>query len=467
MKKHPRTTTRVETEKKSRLGDVFDLTIATLDADGYGIGCSREAQVLVTGVLPGETVRVKVTVAGRRETFASTIKVLRNSPVRLLTPPCTDNTVFDYAPLLIMKYPAQLDWKREMVENSLRGYSALKGISPHPVIPSPRPLHYRNSARLVIAGKFTAPVIGIYRRNSDEVIDIGDCPLYHPLINRVIHAVKEGIKKGKVPVFSARSGTGLLRYLLVRVAEAENRVMAVFITAQRSFNEIHHLGKFLQGLVPEVEVVLQNINDMQGKAVLGEKDYFVTRKRTLRDEISNVRFDISPSSFFPVNIGGAQAVYEKVREWAALSGQETVIDLYSGNGGIPLYLARWAKTVVGIGPGESGVSDAEKNARLNGIRNCRFEAGKAAELLMELREEGVCPDLIIINMPRKGCDREVLQQVVALAPTRIIHLSGFIQPLAHDLDILRRLGYCTLEVQPVDMFPQTSRVETVSLLVKA
>jgi 23S rRNA (uracil1939-C5)-methyltransferase len=251
------------------------------------------------------------------------------------------------------------------------------------------------------------------------------------------------------------------------VAEAENRVMVVFITAQRSFNEIHHLGKFLQGSVPEVEVVVQNINDMPGKAIFGEKNHCVTRIRTLRDTISDIRFHISPSSFFPVNIGSAQAIYEKVREWATLSGRETVIDIYCGNGGIPLYLALWAKTVVGIGPGESGVKDAEKNARLNGIRNCRFEAGDAAELLTELREEGVRPDLIVINMPRKGCEREVLQQVVALAPARIIHLSGFLQPLAHDLDILRRLGYCTLEVQPVDMFPQTSRVETVSLLVKS
>lgn len=466
MKRPPPPAARETTEKKARLGDVFDLTIVALDEDGYGIGCSRDTKVLVTGVLPGETVRVKVTFAGRREIFASTIKVLRHSPARLLSPPCANVAIFDYAPLLIMKYPAQLNWKKELVEKALLGYSALKGIATRPVIPSPRPLHYRNSVKLVIAGKFTEPAIGMYRRNSEEVIDIGDCPLYHPLINRVLHAVKEGIKSGKVPVYSPRTDTGLLRYLVVRVSEAENRVMAVFITSQRSYNEIHHLGKFLQSSVPEVEVVVQNVNNMPGKVIFGAKDHFVTRKRTLHDTISDIRFEISPSSYFPVNSGGAQAVYEKVREWAVLTGRETVINLYSGNGGIPLYLALWAKTVVGIGPGERSVTDAEKNARLNGIRNCRFEAGEAQELLKELREEGVCPDLIVINMPRTGCEREVLQQVVALAPTRIIHLSGFLQPLANDLDILSRLGYHTLEVQPVDMFPQTSRVETVSILVK-
>jgi 23S rRNA (uracil1939-C5)-methyltransferase len=411
-------------------------------------------------------VRVRVTFAGRREIFASTVKVLRNSPKRLQTPPCANSAACNDCPLIVMKYPAQLDWKRGIVENALRGYSALHGVTPCPVIPAPKPLHYRNSARFVIAGKFTAPDIGIYRRNSQGVIDIADCPLYHPLINRVVQAVKEGIKKGKVPVYSARSSTGLLRYLVVRVSEAENRVMAVFVTVQRSFNEIHHLGKFLQGLVPEVEVVVQNVNDSPGKAIFGEKDHFITRKRALHDTIGDIRFDISPRSFFPVNSGGSQAVYENVREWADLSGRETLIDIYCGNGGVPLYLSRWAKSVVGVEPGKRGVAEAEGNARLNGIRNCRFEAGEAAELLTELRGEGACPDLIVINMPAKGCEREVFQEAVTLAPARIILLSASMEPLAHDLDTFSHLGYRTLEVQPVDMFPQTSRMEIVSLLVK-
>ena len=167
-----------------------------------------------------------------------------------------------------------------------------------------------------------------------------------------------------------------------------------------------------------------------------------------------------------MNSGASQAVYEKVREWAGLSGRETVIGLYCGNGGIPLYLARRAKTVIGIEQGERGVAEAEKNARLNGIRNCRFEAGETAERLTELRGEGVCPDLIVINMPVKGCGEEALKRAAALAPARIIHLSGSLQLLAHELDTLSRLGYRTLEVQPVDMYPQTSRMEIVSLLVK-
>lgn len=466
MKKQLLSPIRETTDKKPRVGDTFDLTIATLDENGYGIGRSGETQVLVAGVLPGETVRVRVASAGRREIFASTVKVLRNSPKRLQSPPCANSADCDNCPLIVMKYPAQLEWKRETVENALRGYSALHGVTPCPVMPSPKPLHYRNSARFVIAGKFTAPAVGIYRRNSLEVIDSAGCPLYHPLIGRVVQAVREGIKKGKVAVYSERSGTGLLRYLAVRVSEAENRVMAVFVTAQRSFNEIHHLGKFLQGAVPEVEVVVQNVNDSPGKAFFGEKEHFVTRKRVLRDAIGDIRFDVSPRSFFPTNIDASHAVYEKVREWACLSGRETVIGLYCGSAGIPHYLARWAKMVVGIEQGERDAAEAEKNARLNGIRNCCFKADDTVELLTEISGERGCPGLVVINVPAKGCEKSVLRQTAALAPGRIILLSAFLQPLAHDLDILTGLGYRTLEVQPFDMSPHTGRMETVSLMVR-
>src|SRR5512140_3685208 len=145
MKKQVQPSTRETTDKKPRVGDIFDLTIATLDEDGYGIGRSGETQVLVTGVLPGETVRARVTFAGRREILASTVKVLRNNPKRLQTPPCANSVACDDCPLIVMKYPAQLDWKRGIVENALRGFASLQGVTPRPLIPSPKPLHYRNS----------------------------------------------------------------------------------------------------------------------------------------------------------------------------------------------------------------------------------------------------------------------------------------------------------------------------------
>jgi 23S rRNA (uracil1939-C5)-methyltransferase len=365
-----------------------------------------------------------------------------------------------------LNYPAQLAWKRELVGQALGRYPALRGAVLHDVLPAPQPLHYRNAAKLVVAGKFAAPVIGMYRKNSHEVVDIGSCPLHHPLVNRVAAAVREGIRKGKVPVFSPSTGSGLLRYLVVRVSAAENRAMVVFVTAQRSFNEVHHLGKFLQATVPEVEVLVQNVNSSTGNVILGDKDHFLTRERFLQERLGDVRFAISPRSFFQVNSGGARIIYDKVREWARLTGRERVLDLYCGIGGISLFLAREAKEVVGFEVVEAAVTDAERNARLNGIANCRFEAGDAAELLEELHEAGERFDLVVLNPPRKGCDEQVLKDVSALGPGKIIYVSCSPQTLARDLAILARLGYRTVEVQPVDMFPQTPHVENVALLAR-
>jgi len=466
MKLRPKQTDKDATEKRPRVGDILDLVISNLNENGYGISHSGELPVLVSGALPGESVRVKVTFSGRREAFATVIKVLRHSPARLQTPPCARSTFCDSCRFVSMKYPAQLDWKKGMVENAIRGYASLKGATLHPILPSPMQLHYRGSARFIVSGKFTDPLIGIKNHNNRDVVELGDCPLYHPLINRIVQVVKEGIRKGKVPVYSPRSDSGILRNLSVRVSEAENRAMVTFVTAERSFNEIHHLSKYLQAAVPEVEVMAQIVNNPSGKFIIGEKDYFVTRKRSLSDMIGDTRIIITPRSFFPVNHGGTLLSYEKAREWAGNSGQEIVLDLFFGNGCMSLFLSRCAKVVMGIEATAASVEEAEKNARLNGIRNCRFEAGDVSELLIELRKKRVSPGLIVINMPAKGCEREVLQRVAALSPARIIHISGALQQLALDLDILSRFGYRILEVQPMDMFPQTPRVDTLTLMVK-
>ncbi len=469
--------TRMEQHKRSkqtapdkgaglRAGQLLELTVVSLNDDGYGLATHEGKLVFVSGVLPGEVVQVKIDFAGRRESFATVVRVLRHNPQRLKTVPCDRTNSCDGCPLIQMKYPAQLAWKKGVVEQAIKRYQSLQQALVHDVAPSPQPLHYRNSAKLVVAGKFAAPLIGIYRRNSHDVLDLGDCPLHHPIINRVAAAVKEGIRRGKVSIYSQKSSQGLLRYLVVRVSETDNRAMVVFVTSERNYNEIHHLAKYLQGVVPEVIVVVQNVNISTGNSIMGEKEFFLGKERALATTIGDIKFAISPRSFFQVNSGSARLIYEKVREWAGLTGKESVVDLYCGIGGISLFLAREAKEVYGIELVEAAVADAEKNARLNQIRNCSFAAGNAAELLRELREEGKRVDLIVLNPPRKGCDEQVLQDVAAIGPTRVIYVSCSPQTMARDLDIFARLGYQTRAVQPVDMFPQTPHVEDVALLVK-
>ena len=445
-------------------GTLLDFAVVSLDAEGYGLATHENRQVLISGALPGELVRAKIIHAGARTYFAETVAVLRRSQDRLVSSPCPHLSRCDGCPLATMNYPAQLAWKRSLVADTLSRYLSLSDTGLADVIPSPERLGYRNSAKLVIAGKFTTPVIGIYRRNSHDVIDIGGCPLHHPLINRVIEAAREGIRKGKVPVYSPRTGTGLLRYLLVRVAPTENRAMVVFVTTERGYNAVHHLAKAVQAAVPEVKVVAENINTSGGNAILGPRDTFLTREHSLTAAIGPVRFTLSPRSFFQVNSGGAGIIYETVRQWANLTGRERVVDLYCGVGGLALFLADRAGEVIGIEAVEAAVTNAEENAQLNGRENCRFIAGDASYHLGMMRTNRQRVDLVTLNPPRKGCDDAVLRDAAGLAPSRMIYVSCSPDTLARDLDALSRHGYRTVRVQPVDMFPHTTHVENLALL---
>lgn len=445
---------------------VLDVSISGLDDEGYGISCSETHALRIAGALPGDTVRVGIDHVAQRMAFGNVKKILTPSPMRSRRPPCTDSANCLGCPLIAMKYHDQVEWKRQYILNQLRQYRELGEITVHPLLSPLRLIHYRTTARLAIAGKHSEPFIGIFRRSSHDVIDLNDCPIHHPLVNRVVEAVRRGITKNKVTIYNPRSRMGLLRYLVVRVSEAEQKAMVVFVTSERSYNEIHHLAKYIREQLPEVEVVAQNVNSSEGNVIMGPTDHFLTTKHQLVERIGDVALMLSPRSFFQVNTDGARLIYDKVRQWAELTTSDTVLDLYCGIGGIALSLASDAGKVIGVEVVEAAVADARRNASLNGAKNCRFEAGDAAELLEELEEEGERVDVAVLNPPRKGCEEEVLRRVAALSPRTLIYVSCSPQSLVRDLNILKTLGYICREIQPVDMFPQTMHVENVARLEK-
>jgi 23S rRNA (uracil1939-C5)-methyltransferase len=446
---------------------VVELAITAIDEDGYGTARTEDGLMLrVGGALPGDVALARIDHVAHGSAYGHLHKLLRPSSLRSKRPPCSEGADCLGCPLIAMKYTEQKIWKRGMVLAELAKFPELAGIVVHPLLSPENLIHYRSTAKLTIAGKFSEPYIGIYRRASHDVFDLEQCPIHHPLINKVVDAVRKGISKLKVPVYNPQSKMGLLRYLVVRVSVHERKAMVVFVTAKRSFNEIHHLSKFVQERVPEIQVVDQNVNASEGNVILGQKDHFLTTQHYLTERIGDVSFQISPRSFFQVNNTGALLIYEKVREWAALKGVESVLDLYCGIGGISLFLAPHAAEVIGIEVVEEAVADARRNAKLNALRNCRFEAGDAAELLEELAEEGQRIDVVVLNPPRKGCAPEVLKRVVDLAPRVIIYVSCSPQSLTRDLAMLKPLGYTCREIQPVDMFPQTVHVENVALIEK-
>src|SRR6185369_42382 len=446
-------------------GDKIELTVSALDEDGYGIGAIESAQVKVTGAFPGERIIARIEHVGRHNLTAGRIKLLEQSKERCKSP-CAHIKECEGCPLIEMKYEAQLLWKENVVANHIKQHKSLENTKILPVIASPRKLAYRNSAKLVIGGKFADPVIGMYRRESHDIQDISNCPLHNPLINRIIAVVKKGIIKGKIPIYSPRSAQGLLRYLLIRVAEAENKAMVTIVTAKRSYNELHHLASLIMKEIPEVSVIAQNVNSSSGNVILGSRNFFHTKQTSLEATVGGLRFLVSPHSFFQINSGSAGLIYNLVRDYSLLTGKENVLDLYCGVGSISIFLASSAKSIFGIESVEDAVEDARLNAKINRAFNCDFEAGDVVDEMKHIIARGTSIDVTVLNPPRKGCEERVLKQVASLDTPRIIYVSCSPSSLSRDLAILDTLGYSCEKVQPVDMFPQTTHIESVALLYR-
>lgn len=445
-------------------GMTLELLIERLDPEGMGVAHFEGKSILVAGSLPQDRCLVRISHQGKAAVYGDLIKLTVPSALRTKQPICGDAEQCLGCPLIGMRYAEQVKWKHDQVRAELSAYPMLKKVKVlEPLSPNQR-MHYRTTAKLAVAGSHREPYIGIYRRASHDVVDLEDCPLHHALVNRVITTVREGIGKLKVPIWQEKNKSGILRYLVVRVSVSTGEAMATFVTARRAFNEIHHLARYLQERLPQVSVVCQNVNSSEGNVIFGPYDHFLTKQQTIKDRIGEVEVLISPRSFLQVHNEAAALLYNAVLERAGLNGRQTVLDLYCGIGGIALTLAPHAKQVLGIEMNPEAVADARRNAKLNQRRNCRFEAGDVRELLAELVEDGERIDLAVLNPPRKGCDREVLQQVAELGPQRIVYVSCSPQTLARDLALLVEMGYSCRELQPVDMFPQTPHVENVVML---
>jgi 23S rRNA (uracil1939-C5)-methyltransferase len=444
----------------------IEVEIARLDDEGVGIGRHEGREVLVAGALPGEKVAAAVEHAGQRRLIGRLTRVLTPHPDRIASP-CPHAGVCQGCLLVTLAYPAQLRFKEVKVRAALARFEGLRAATVHPVWGAPHPLGYRTSAKLVFGRARGRVKLGLYRRGTHEVVDIGDCPLHHPLINRIVAVVREEVERQGVFVFDPVKRRGLLRYLAVRVSPATGKAMVTFVTAERSFTEVTHLGKWLQKKVPEVVSVQQNVNPSEGNVIFGRETLKMLGAPDLLDQVGEVRLRLAPTSFFQVNHDQAARIYELVRRWAALSRAECALDLYCGIGGIALHLARDAGRVIGVEAVEEAVKNARENARMNGLPNCAFFAGDAAGLLPELAAQLPPGSVAVVNPPRGGCEEAVLRVLAGLRPRTLLYVSCNPETLARDLDLLRTLGYRTAELQPVDMFPQTPHVETVARLVPA
>ncbi len=446
--------------------ETIKLTIDELDNEGIGLASHEGKTALVQGTFPGETVIAEVDHIGKTHIYTQLKRVLRNAPERTANPPCKIEQKCLGCSLVAMKYPAQLEYKKQRVSKAFAEQKLSPEIVIEPVLASPEPINYRASAKLVFGRKREQVMLGLYQRGSHAVIDCPDCPVHHPLINKIAAIVREEVQRQRISVFSPAHQNGLLRYLMIRVSPASNKALVTFVCHYEDHQYLPNLAKWLMRKAPEVIGVHQNINSSGGNVIIGQETRKVYGLPDLIDQVGDIKLRMSPESFFQVNTLQAAHIYALVRKWAGLTRQDTAIDLFCGIGGIALHLAQDAGNVFGIEYVPEAVRNAAENARFNNLLNCRFQSGDAAIEFQKVAAAGRKPKLVTVNPPRKGCSEELLAALADVQPEQIIYVSCDPDSLARDLASLSKNGYQISKVQPVDMFPQTAHIETVVQLLK-
>lgn len=331
-----------------------------------------------------------------------------------------------------------------------------------------QPWRYRNKSQMPIGkNERTGELIGGYfAKASHRIIDTDTSLIQHEMNDDAMRAVKQIVRKYGIEPYNEEQHTGLLRHVMMRVGFRTNELMITFVT---NGDKLPHQEKIVAELaeaLPQLKSVCQSINTKRTNVIMGDKTRVLWGSEYITDYIGDIAFKISARSFYQVNPVQTEVLYEKAVEYAGLTGEETVIDAYCGIGTISLFLAQRAKRVLGVEIVEEAIADARRNAELNGVTNAEFAVGAAEDVIPRWKEQGVTPDVIVVDPPRKGCDPALLDTMLTMRPERIVYVSCNPSTLARDLRVLADGGYRVLEVQPVDMFPQTTHVESVALLVK-
>lgn len=446
-----------------KAGEKIVVTIKRIGINGEGVGYYRRKAVFVHGALPEEVVKAKVTRVEPGYLTGEILEVEKKSPQRK-EPPCPIYYKCGGCQIQHMTYEAQLQAKEEIVRESFQRYAKLETLLIRPIIGMDNPWGYRNKAQLQVGREGKDIVAGLYAMGTHRLIDISGCPIQHPVVNRVIEQVKEVLEELDIPVYDERTREGAIKTIVARVGQTSGKVQLTLITATDRLPDSRRLVGHLRARLPMVTTIAHNIHKGKSPLVFGSKTVILWGEEQLEESLGDVRFALSPRAFFQLNPEQTVKLYNAVQEAAGLNGSELVVDAYCGTGTIGLWLAPFAREVRGIELIPEAVADARDNAKSTGVDNAHFYEGRAEQLLPEWVNRGIRPDVVVVDPPRTGCERPLLDAIIKAKPKRMVYVSCNPATLAKDCQVLISGGYKIEWAQPVDMFPQTSHVECVVLL---
>lgn len=448
------------------------LTLSVIDLNhlGYGVAKPDGFTVFVSGAVTGEEVEAVVLKVNRTYAVAKAVKILSPSPYR--TDTRCHNTACHACAYRDIFYTEECKKKETSVRMAFRK-AGLPEVEIAPLVPSPVTVGYRNKAQYPIAADGRGGyLIGFYAPKSHRVTEAADCPLAAPGFSGILETLRAFFVAHRLTVFDAASGRGLLRHIYLRRGEISGEVLLTLVVGETMFPHEEELVRLLRERHGEIVGILLNFNGEDTNVILGNTYRLLWGRDRIYDTLAGVRLGITVPSFYQVNHAAAELLYAKAKELAALTGRETLLDLYCGVGSIGLSMARDAAEVIGVEIVESATRCAEENAVANGIGNAHFYAGDAADTegLLRAAEAArgtpIRPDVVLLDPPRGGCDIRTLDFVCSLNPSRIVYISCNPETLARDVAHLVSLGYEPGVVTPVDLFPGTGHTESVVRLLR-
>ena len=446
---------------------IFD--IISQGYEGEGIAkIDNKYPIFIEGALKGEKVKVRIVKVNKNFAYGKLMEVLEASEERV-KPPCAIYKRCGGCKLQHASYKAQLDFKWDRVKDCVSKIGKLDpSIVKYP-LGMEEPWRYRNKVQLPI-GLINGEVkIGFFAPRSHDIIDMESCLIQDEIGDKVVKLTREWIEKFNIRPYNVDGEydeKGIVRHIMIRRGFTTNEVMVVLVTNGENLPHKEEFVDLMVKNIPGIKSIIQNINSKKTNVILGLESKTLWGEDTISDYIGDFRFNISPLSFFQVNPIQTEVLYGKALEYANLTGNEEVFDAYCGTGTITLFLSQKAKKVYGVEIIPQAIDNAWINAKENKVENVEFFVGESEVVIPDLINKGVKADVVVVDPPRKGCDKKLLDAITNIDAKKIVYVSCDPSTLGRDLQVLEENGYKTLEVQPVDMFPNTAHIENVALLIK-
>ena len=439
---------------------IYRACIQGYSSEGLGIARIDGQVVFVHGAIRGEICDVLVMKVLKNAAFGKIAALVEPSPARR-TPDCPYYGRCGGCDFRHMSYEEELWAKRQRVQDALTRIGGLD-LTVEEILVAKNPEHYRNKSQYPVGADGS---IGFFQARTHKVVPIRRCLIQTEAADRTAQAVGEWMHRYKISAYDETTGKGLVRHVCVRVNRKGESLCCVVVNGNKVPRE-PELAAYVTAAVSHTVGVLLNSNTRRGNVILGDKYRTLFGRNYLMDTLCGLEFKLSMPSFYQVNRDQAEALYGKALEFAGLTGNETVLDLYCGIGTITLCLAKAAKRVIGAEIVPPAIRDAKENALRNHVENAEFFCGDAADIAAKLESDGLRPDVVTVDPPRKGLAPEVIASVAAMGPEKVVYVSCDPATLGRDVKIFREFGYEAKRAAAVDMFPGTAHVETVVLLSK-